>query len=83
MGGIKSGEHLTYINYGTPKRIDYFSAFIAVGLERKEKCVYWFEETSEKEIIDSLEKCNIDANECIESGKLVVSPATDFYAKVP
>jgi len=79
MRDIKSGEHLTYINYGTPKKLDYFGAFIAVGMERNEKCVYWFEDTSLNEIIDNLERYSIDVSGCIKSGKLVISPATEFY----
>ncbi|MEL7566343.1 MAG: MEDS domain-containing protein [Dehalobacterium sp.] len=79
MRSIDSGEHLTYINYESDKRIDYFGAFLAVGIERNEKCIYWVEDTSPEKIIKNLEYFNIDTNDCFERGQLIIGPAKDFY----
>jgi len=79
MRSIKSGEHVTYMHYEAAKRIDYFAAFLAVGIERNEKCVYWVEDTALKDITENLKHFNVDVSACIARRQLIISPAKEFY----
>lgn len=79
MRTFKQGDHICYINYDSSESVKYFAAFLAVGLERNEKCICLTYDTSAAEILSCLKQLQVDVEAYLASGQLITKLATEFY----
>lgn len=79
MRKFKMGDHISYINYDDNKADEYFAAFLAVGLERKEKCIFLTAEISMAQVAQNLMKFGVDIDTYLDTEQLEFLSAREFY----
>ncbi len=77
--GLRDNTHLGFINYETSKTLSCFGAFLAIGLEQNEKCVFLVYDTPLEEMECCLKKYGVDMQYYINKGQLMIMQAIDLY----
>ncbi|GEM_PF-1690713 len=75
------GEHICSIYRNKEEQLAVITAFMNVGLERKEKCIYIVEERSKQEIIRACKKAGIDMEKYLASKHFEFLGKDDAYLK--
>lgn len=82
MRKFKMGDHISYVNYDENKAEEYFAAFLAIGFERKEKCVFLTAETSTAKIAQNLMKFGVNIDSYLDTGQLELLSAKKYFLDV-
>ena len=80
LNNLKPHDHLCFI-YNTPKQwIDVIIPFIKKGIENKEKCIYFLENSTKGLIRDNLKEEGLDTESLEDSGQLLMLDEYSIYA---
>ncbi|MXV61987.1 histidine kinase, partial [Natronorubrum sp. JWXQ-INN-674] len=77
----ESYDHLALIYESQAEQFATAIPYIRKGLERGERCVYIADENDTEEILEALRDGDVDVDEALESGALVMYTAQDSYLR--
>ncbi|RQH01714.1 MEDS domain-containing protein [Natrarchaeobius oligotrophus] len=77
----ESCDHLAFIYDSQSEQFATAIPYIKHGLERGERCVYIADENDTSEVLDALREADVDVDDALESGALVVYTAQDSYLR--
>ena len=78
---LQPGDHLCCIYRTGEEHRALVTAFVRQGLERGEKILYIVDAHTSREVLGYLERVGVDADSCLETGRLVILDADASYLR--
>lgn len=81
MENLRAGDHAAFFYKSRAEQFAVIVPFIAIGLQRGEKCLYIADDNSVERIIHEFEKGGINVRSAMKSGALTIATKHETYLR--
>lgn len=78
---LRPHDHLCLIHDGPREQLEVAAAFLRIGLDRGERCVYIADQNAKARVVQALLAAGADAHDAIAKGRLVITDPRSTYLR--